>query len=133
MSELSIELRLLAYAALICILLWLPYVLARAQTWGLAATAGYPEDPPALPGWALRSIRAHANWVENLAPFAALVLLAHVGNASNEMTALGARLFFWGQLVRTVVHIAGVPWIRTGAFMVSWLGMVLIFLQVIGY
>ncbi len=133
MPELSIELRLLTYAALICILLWLPYILARVMAWGLPATAGYPDDPAPLPAWAQRSIRAHANWVENLAPFAALILVAHLGGVSNEMTSLGARLFFWGQIVRTAVHIAGVPWIRTGAFVISWIGMVLIFLQVIGY
>ena len=35
MPELSVELRMLAYSALICILLWLPYILARTQAWGL--------------------------------------------------------------------------------------------------
>jgi uncharacterized MAPEG superfamily protein len=47
------------------------------------------------------------------------------------MTALGAALFFWARIVQAVVHIAGVPWVRTLAFAVSWVGLLLIFLQIV--
>ena len=49
------------------------------------------------------------NLVENLAPFAALVIIAQLTDAANEMTALGARLFFWARLAQIVLHTAGVP------------------------
>lgn len=133
MPELTVELRLLAYSALVCILMWLPYVLARTQFWGLAVVAGYTPGEAELPGWVQRLIRSHGHWLENLAPFAVLVLVAHAAGVSNEMTELGARLFFWGQVVRAIVHVAGIPWIRTGAFTVSWIGMVMIFFQAMGY
>jgi uncharacterized MAPEG superfamily protein len=38
--------------------------------------------------------------VENLAPFAAVVLIAHVAGRNKGLTTLGAELFFWGRLAR---------------------------------
>lgn len=121
----------LALSAALCALLWVPYVLARFSVWGIADTVGYPENPPALPGWAQRAARAHANMVENLAPLATLVLIAHAAGAAGETTAIGAGLFFWARLVHAVVFIAKVPWLRTLAFLGGWAGIVIVFLDLI--
>ncbi len=129
---LTVDLRLLAYSALLCVLLWIPYTLAGIGARGLTAVMGYPtgiyDD---LPDWARRSQRAHMNLIENLAPFAAVVLAAEVVGASNEITALGARLFFWGRVAQAVAHIAGIPYLRTLAFTAAWIGTLLIAWQVI--
>ncbi len=125
------DLLYLALSAGLCVVLWVPYILSRIQTWGLTNAVGYPENPPALPPWAQRATRVHLNMVENLAPFGALVLVAHVAGAASGMTALGAALFFWGRIVHAGVFIAGIPWLRTLAFGVSWLGMVLIFIEIV--
>ena len=69
--------------------------------------------------------------MENLAPFAALVLVAHVSGAANELTALGARLFFWARVVQAGVHIAGIPGVRTLAFAVSVVANLIIFVQIV--
>ena len=125
---LTTELRYLAYLALLSLLLWVPYILSEIATRGLSRAVGYPtgfyDD---LPAWAQRCHRAHMNLVENLLPFAALVLIAHVADVSSDLTALGARLFFWARIVQTVVHIAGIPWLRTLAFAVGLVGNLLIF------
>ena len=42
------------------------------------------------------------------------------------MTALGAQLFFWCRLAHAVVYIAGIPYLRTLAWLVSVVGMVMI-------
>jgi uncharacterized MAPEG superfamily protein len=68
---------------------------------------------------------------ENLAPFTALVLVAHVTGSANATTALGAAIFFWARVVHAIVFIAGVPWIRTLAFVISILGELLILLQLL--
>ena len=34
-------------------------------------------------------------------------------------TAIAAAAFFWARIVQTVVHILGVPYIRTAAFFVG--------------
>ena len=84
-----------------------------------------------LPAWAQRCHRAHMNLVENLAPFAVLVLVAHVLGISNAMTVLGAQLFFWARIAQTVVMIAGIPWLRTLAFAAGLLGNLLILGQIL--
>lgn len=129
---LTVDLRLLAYSALLCVVLWIPYTLAGVGARGLTAMMSYPTGVYSdLPDWGKRSQRAHMNLIENLAPFAAVVLIAEVVGASNEITALGARLFFWGRVVQAIVHIAGIPYLRTLAFTVAWIGTLLIVWQVI--
>ena len=45
----------------------------------------------AVPAWIERGRRAHTNMVENLAPFACLVLVAHVAGKANATTAFASR------------------------------------------
>ena len=45
------------------------------------------------------------------------------------MTLLGAQLFFWGRVAHAAIYVAGIPWLRTGAWGVSIAGLVLIFVQ----
>ncbi len=78
-----------------------------------------------------RAQKAHTNLIENLAPFAALVLIAHVTQQTSALTVTGAALFFYARLVHAIVYIIGVPWIRTLAFLAGWVGILLVFLEVI--
>jgi uncharacterized MAPEG superfamily protein len=98
---------------------------------GLPALAGNRENLPAIEGWAGRAQRAHRNMLENFVLFAALVLVAQVAGKANAMTALGAHLFFWARLVYAPVYLIGIPWVRTGVWGLSVVGLVLIFLQLL--
>jgi uncharacterized MAPEG superfamily protein len=98
---------------------------------GLPALAGNREGLPEFAGWAGRAQRAHRNMLESLVLFAALVLVAQAAGKANAMTALGAQLFFWARLVYAPVYIAGIPWLRTGVWFVSIVGLILIFLQLL--
>jgi uncharacterized MAPEG superfamily protein len=128
----TIDLYYLALSALLCLVLWVPYVLARFGIWGIVETVGYPENPPPLPGWAGRAERAHRNMVENLVPFTALVLVAHVGGGADHMTAMGAAIFFWSRVAHAIVYMLGIPWARTLTFMASWVGSLMVFFSIIG-
>lgn len=128
----GVEMNYLVWSAALCGVLWLPYIAARAKFWGLPAVLGYPDDPPQMPNWVKRSERAHLNMVENLPIFAVLVLAAHTLGAFDAQTAMGAMLFFWGRVAHAAILTAGIPYLRTLAFLVSWAGMVLIFLRLIG-
>ena len=86
-------------------------------------------DP--LPDWASRAKKAHANAIENLAPFAAVVLVAHLAQAANETTALWSTIYFWARMVHYVGYSAGVPFVRTLSFAVGWLAIMVIFLQIV--
>ena len=89
------------------------------------------DDMPVITGWGGRAVRAHENMIENLLPFAALVLVAVAVGKTNNMTLLGAQLFFWARLAYAVIYLAGVIYLRTAAWAVSLAGMVLILLQLI--
>jgi uncharacterized MAPEG superfamily protein len=69
--------------------------------------------------------------LENLVLFAALVLIAVITNKTNPATLLGAQLFFWGRLAHALIYVAGIPWLRTLAWLVSVAGMILIFVQLL--
>lgn len=94
--------------------------------WGLGNRA---EPLAGIPEWAARAQRAHLNLLQNLAPFAILVLVAQVSGKANATTALGATIFFWARAAHAAVYIAGLKYLRTLAFAVSTLGAVLILAQ----
>ena len=98
---------------------------------GLPTLAGNREGLPEITGWAGRAQRAHRNMLENLVLFAILVLTAKAANIGTPTTILGAQLFFWGRLAYALIYIAGVPWLRTGAWAVSVVGLLLIFQQLL--
>ena len=98
---------------------------------GLPTLAGNREGMPEIAGWGGRAARAHRNMLENLVLFAALVLVAVAAGRTNAMTLLGAQIFVYARLAYAAVYIIGLPWIRTGVWAVSVVGLALIFLQTI--
>lgn len=67
----------------------------------------------------------------NLAPFAALVFVARMAGLAGETAALGAAIFFRARVVHVAVDYAAIPWLRTLAFAVSWVGMAMIFVALV--
>ena len=131
--SMSVDIRLLAYTSLLCILMWLPYVLLALKTFGFKNLVSYPTPSYlGLAQWAQRLHRAHMNLIENLIPFAIFIIISHLTGTANEMTALGARLFFWSRLAQILFHMVGIPWGRTIAFAIGWAGNLIIFIQIIG-
>ncbi|HVO27285.1 MAG TPA: MAPEG family protein [Candidatus Margulisiibacteriota bacterium] len=126
------DLTMLVATAVLCLLNPMVYLAAEMITpggleWGLSNRA----QAFTLPEWAARAKRAHLNLIENLAPFAILVLAAHVGGKANAMTALGAQIFFWARLAYVGVYTAGITGVRTAVFFLATAGEVLILLQLL--
>ena len=114
------ELTYLVWVTVLTALIWIPYILDRLMVWGLSDTVGYPENPKPQSPWARRMKSAHANAVENLVIFAALVLAAQVAGVSNGTTVLACTLYFWARLVHLLAYTFALPWIRTLAFAVGF-------------
>ena len=114
------ELVYLTWVTALTGLLWIPYILDRISVWGLSEVVGYPANPKPQSGWAVRLMKAHANAVENLVVFAALVLVAHAAGISNSATAGACVVFFWTRLVHAIAYTFAVPWLRTLAFAVGF-------------
>jgi uncharacterized MAPEG superfamily protein len=125
------EMMLLLWAVVLAFAQALVAVQGAVMQVGLPMLAGNRENMPAITGWAGRAARAHRNMIENLALFIALVVVAVVADETNGMTLLGAQIFVWARLAYAIVYVAGIPWLRTGVWFVSVIGMVLIFLQLI--
>ena len=117
------ELEMLVYSSLLLVAQsitgLIPALLDKGLVWGF----GNRDEPAQRPPWGERAVRAQHNMIENLIPFAALVLAAHAAGVSNEATARGATLFFWGRVAFTGIYIAGIPYLRTLAFVVALAGM----------
>ena len=125
------ELMLLAWAVALTVAQMLIAATGAAAQYGVMPLFGNREGLPALAGWAGRAYRAHHNMLENLVLFAALVLICAVTNKSNATTLLGAQLFVWARLAYAVIYLAGVPFLRTAVWLVSVIGLVMIFLQLL--
>jgi uncharacterized MAPEG superfamily protein len=125
------ELMWLAWAVALTFAQMLVAVSGATLQVGLPTLAGNREGLASCTGWAGRAQRAHHNMLENLVLFAALVLIAVTANKTNATTLLGAQLFFWARLVHAFVYLAGIPWLRTLVWLVSVVGLLLIFLQVV--
>ncbi len=125
------ELLYLTLVAALTGLLWIPYILDRIAVWGLLNAVGYPQNPPAQSPWAQRLMKAHANAVENLVVFAALVLAAQALGVANAATATAAMVYFWARVVHAVVYALAIPWLRTLAFAVGFFAQATIAWQIL--
>ena len=117
------EPQLLAATGLLAFVLVFPPLIALIRRSGWRTALGNREDLPPLPEWANRAARAQRNMVDTMVPFIAIVLAVQMAGASNESTHLGAALFFWGRVAHAAVYIAGIPYVRTLAFLVSLSGL----------
>ena|SRR5215510_6137684 len=126
------ELMYLVWSAALTLVLVVIAVSGATLEVGLPKLAGNREGLPEMTGWAGRAARAHRNMLESLVLFAVLVLVAHIVGVRNGTTLLGAQLFFWGRVAHAAIYIAGIPWLRTAAWGVSVVGLLLIFVQLVG-
>ena len=125
------ELNLLVWAAALAVVQVLVAVMGAFNQVGLMKLVGNREDMPKLTGWAGRAERAHLNMVLNLGLFAVLVLVAVVAQKTNAMTLLGAQLFLWSRVAYAIIYVAGIIWLRTLSWLVSIIGLLLIFLELV--
>jgi uncharacterized MAPEG superfamily protein len=125
------DLLMLAYVAGMTLLFWLPYTLGRAMHFGIPALILNRIDGKDEPAWIGRAKRAHYNAIENLVPFAALVLTAHVTGSNNAATAASATVYFWARLAHFVLMTFAIPTTRTIAFTIGWLACLCIFWNII--
>ncbi len=122
----------LAYTALLTASLWIVYIAAQVMTNGLLAPQNYVDPKPRpVPLWGQRANRAHLNAVEAFAPFATLILIAHVAGKSDATTVWCAIAFFWLRLAHAVVFWLALPFIRTLVFTLGWIVVVVLFFQVV--
>lgn len=120
------ELTLLAWS----VVLGLVHAVATGQfsvaQHGLRYGLSPRDEPRPLTGVGARVQRAFANYMQTFPFFAAAVLMAHAAGRHGWLTVVGAQLYFWARLAYVPLYAAGVVGLRTVAFVVAVVGIVLI-------
>jgi len=126
------DLKYLAFTAMLTAALWIPYIVCQVVTNGFLSAENYV-DPTArpVPLWGKRADRTYINAVEVFAPFAALVIVAHLTGKADAMTAFWAQCFFWLRVVHAIVYLAAIPYIRTLIFTLGFVSVAGIFWEII--
>jgi uncharacterized MAPEG superfamily protein len=128
----STDLKYLALTAILTASLWIPYIACQVMTNGNLTPQNYLDPTPRpVPLWGMRANRAYVNAVESFAPFAALVIVAHLAGKANATTAFLATSFFWLRLAHAVVYLLGIPYLRTVIYTLGFIAVIGIFWEVI--
>ncbi|KAJ53988.1 hypothetical protein ACMU_04595 [Actibacterium mucosum KCTC 23349] len=92
-----------------------------------------PRDTLPEPGKAhARAIKADANSRENFPIFIGLGILALiVPEAHMEQALLGTQMYVLARIAYVPIYLAGIPFLRSAAYMVGWIGLILMGLAVI--
>jgi uncharacterized MAPEG superfamily protein len=89
-----------------------------------------PRDEELLPkAIAGRLHRAQTNFFETFPIFAAVVLVVHVAGRAGDLSAVGSVMYLAARVVYLPLYTAGIPWLRSFAWNVATLGIVLVGLQ----
>lgn len=126
----SVELTLLIWsAALVGLYIVVQSVLYRLQHGvKFAGSARDHEPPPDL--YNARADKALRNLLETYAVFVALAVATELSGRSDALTQWGAQFYFWPRLVYLPLYIFGVQYVRSAVWLLSALGLVLMFIGV---
>jgi uncharacterized MAPEG superfamily protein len=132
-ATMSSELFYTALSAALAGLLWVPIIANRLREMGVWPALRNPE-PDLRPdaAWAWRLANAHRNAIENLVVFAPLAIGVHVLGAGSPLTSAAAAAFFWSRLAHAAIYTAGIPVLRTVAFLVGFVAQMAMLLRLLG-
>lgn len=113
-------------------LCWIQLVTAslhHSRGWtpgGLHLAFGNREAMPEPSPGVARAKRASANMNENLLLLGVVFSAAVASSADPGQVALGAGVFFWARVAHWLLYVAGVAYLRTGAWAVGVAGLAII-------
>jgi uncharacterized MAPEG superfamily protein len=127
----TFELTILLINTVLCLAFPWVYNYAYAKQPGVGGKRlmGNRDNLPERQGAAARGLRAHQNHLENLLPFAIIVLIAQHLGISNAVTAacatafLIARIAHAGFYIAGIIRLPGIKGVRSIAYFVSLFSM----------
>ncbi|MEQ1567683.1 MAG: MAPEG family protein [Myxococcota bacterium] len=129
------ELRWLLWTALLSGSLWIPYIVGINVTDypGKAGQFSRPPDPATMEPWVHRAWRAHLNSLEQLLPFAVVVLVGRLADVSTPATRFCAGLYFALRLVHAIGMISGLARlpVRPALYFTGWVAMLVFAWQIL--
>ena len=131
----STELIALLLVGLLGATLWIPFVVGINTTEfaGKATSFVRPPSPADMRPWVHRAHRAHLNLLEQLLPFAVVVLVAAHLDVSTGATRIAAVVFVALRVIHAVGMISGLARmpVRPLVFTAGWLCILLIGIEVL--
>jgi uncharacterized MAPEG superfamily protein len=129
------ELTWLIYTAVLAASLWIPYIVGINITEfeGKNTIFIRPPEQSKMEPWVQRSYRAHLNLLEQLLPFAIIVLIAAIAKVSNFATVWCSVAFFWLRVTHAIGMITGLARgpIRPVIYLAGWVAILVIAWQVL--
>lgn len=126
----SIELTMLIWSAVLA----LAYVIVQSTAYRLdygVLYAGSQRDNERPPNkWAARGERALRNFLETYGIFIALAVATELSGRSDGLTQWGAQIWFWARWAYLPAYFIDIPLMRSAFWMVSLIGLVLMFVGV---
>ena len=122
----------LVWSGILTLLMLVVQLTLCTKAWtppGLMDAFGNRENLPTPSGMAGRADRAARNMIQGMVLFVTLVLAAHIAGKASQ-AALGATVFFWARLVYWPLYLAGIVYLRTLAWIVSIIGLILILKEI---
>ncbi len=103
------ELGILTCLALFAASMWIPFVVGIVKVDAPEDANGFnrPADLTRAPAWVHRAHRAHLNLLEQLVPFAILVLIVDRVDGFSTLTYWTAIVFFWLRIFHAFGMISG--------------------------
>jgi uncharacterized MAPEG superfamily protein len=131
-NPVTIEMRALLWSALLCLGLVLLQIAIHIRRFGGDMVRGNRDDFPRLKGVAARVVRAHANLIESLVPFAAAIWAIQSLAISNRITVAAAVVFLAARVVHAASYVLGVTVVRSAAFYAGLVATVAVASQALG-
>jgi uncharacterized MAPEG superfamily protein len=133
----SIELQYLIFAVFLVIIQMVLQSTAGMFANGLMGAAGSRDDEVLTTGIGGRFERAYYNMLETFPVFASLVLITEVavlaGMMERSTLAITAvQLYFWGRVVYVPLYVIAIPFLRTIAWLVSMVGIIMLAWPLLG-
>ena len=128
----SIELQYLIFAIFLVLIQMVFQSVAGVLANGLMGAAGSRDDEVLTTGIGGRFERAYYNMLETFPIFAALVLIVHVTESWDSTSALAVQLYFWARVAYIPLYIITIPFLRTIAWVVSMVGILMLAWPLLG-
>ncbi len=131
------ELRWLLYVALLAGSLWAPYIVGVNVTEfpGKREIFVRPPDPSTLKPWVHRSLRAHQNLLEQLLPYAIVVIVGALTHVSTPVTQVCPMIFFWLRVAHAIGFVSGLARapLRPLLYVSGWVVMLIHAWQIVAH
>lgn len=98
---------------------------------GSRYNAGPRDENRKVAGVAGRAERALRNFLETFPAFAALAIVATMTDRGDPWSGVGAAVYFWARVAYLPLYLAGIAYVRSLVFMVSCVGLALIFYRIL--